>query len=291
MGRRIAAAAVILAAAVGTAAMAQLPAPGARSLQVSGRFVDTTVGFWEMHDQPAFASKPTLAGLARADQRAAASDFGLSFNCAVKRSGSLADCRPIYVSPDSADKAMLVRTLAPLVRLSRASAALAREKAYRLTIDVALDTADRYGMPRECRPPFCMVEGATPPPPPPPVQDPVIAAALVRARSCFDAAWQRSTTLRFAAEKALRDRGAQPSTDGDRRLVLDYVNSRHAIAACMADLKATSRVLPLGTGDAKTVETTINGMKMSYDGQARYELAILIGLLDPAAAGVEASIP
>lgn len=282
---------VALIFAIGTAGVAQVPSSDSRSLQASGRFVDTTVGFWEMQDQPEFAKKPTLADLTRVDSGEASADFGLSFNCAVKSSGTLSDCRPIYASPDSANKAALVRVLAPLIRLSRASAVLARDKAYRLTIDVALDTIGSYGMPKECRPPFCMLEGATPPPPPPPIQDPVLAAALGRTRACFDAAWQRSAILRFAAEKALRDRTGQYATEENRELALDYVHSRHAIAACIADLRTTARVLPLNAADAKSVKNTIDGMKMNYEGQTRYELAILIGLLDPAAAKVEAAIP
>lgn len=276
---------------IATAAMAQAPAPGSRSLQASGRFIDTTIGFWEMHDQPEFTKEPTLADLIRVDPGAAAEDFGLSFNCAVKGNGSLSDCRLIYASPDSVKKAALVQTLAPLIRLSRASAALAHDKAYRLTIDVALDTIGGYGMPKQCRPPFCMIEGATPPPPPPPIQDPVLAADLGRTRTCFDAAWQRSTTLRFSAEKALRDRTGDSTSDEDRKLALDYVHSRHAIAACIADLRKTARILPLNAVDAKAVKSTIDGMKLSYEGQTRYELTILIGLLDPEAAKVEASIP
>lgn len=282
---------VALTFAIATAALAQTPAPGSRSLQASGRFVDTTVGFWEMHDQPEFAKKPTLADLTRVNPRGATADFGLSFNCVVNSSGTLSDCRPIYASPESANKPGLVRALAPLIRLSRVSAALAHDKAYRLTIDVALDTIGSYGMPKECRPPFCMIEGAMPPPPPPPINDPVLAAALNRTRACFEAAWERSTTLRFSAEKALRDRTGQSATDEDRKLALDYVHSRHALAACSADLSATARVLPLNPTDAHSVKSTVDGMKMSYEGQTRYELAILIGLLDPAAAKVEVSIP
>lgn len=282
---------LVLALTIGTAGMAQTPASGSRSLQASGRFVDTTVGYWDMNYEPTFSKKPTLIDLTRTDPRQAAADFGLSFNCAVKSSGTLFDCRPIYASPDSADKAALVRALAPLIRLSRPSAALAHDKAYRLTIDVALDTVGSYGMPKECRPPFCMIEGATPPPPPPPIQDPVLNAALDRTQACFDTAWQRSTPLRFSAEKALRNRTVQSATDEDRKLALDYVRSRHAIAACIADLRETARVLPLSESDERSVKGAIDGMKMNYDGQTRYELAILVGLLDPAAATVEASIP
>lgn len=276
--------------ATATAAIAQPPAPDSRLLRASGRFVDTTVGFWEMHSQPEFAKEPTLAELTRAAPREAAVDFSLSFNCAVRTNGSLSDCRPIYLSPESIDKAALVRALTPLYRLSRASAALAHDQAYRLTIDVALDAVDSYGMPKECHPPFCMIEGAKPPPPPPPIHDPVLAAALARTRACFDPAWERSGTLRFAAEKALRDRSGRPATDEDRRLALDYVHSRHAIVACIADLRATARLLPLNATDSKSVQGAIDGMTSSYEGQTRYELAILIGLLDPAAAKVEASI-
>lgn len=276
--------------AIATAASAQTPAPGSRLLRAASHFIDTTVGVWEMHGQPEFAKEPTLAELTRVAPREAAVDFSLSFNCAVRTNGALSDCRPIYLSPDSADKAALVRALAPLFRLSRANAALAHDKAYRLTIDVALDTVDSYGIPKECHPPFCMIEGATPPPPPPPIHDPVLAAALARTRACFDTAWERSGTLRFAAEKALRDRSGRPATDEDRRLALDYVHSRHAIVACIADLRETARILPLDATDRKSVKGAIGGMTMSYEGQTRYELAILIGLLDPAAAEVEASI-
>lgn len=282
--------------AIATAATAQplapkTPEPDRRLLRAAGHFVDTTVGFWEMHGQPEFAKEATLAALTRAAPREAAVDFSLSFNCAVKTNGALSDCRPIYLSPDSVDKTALVRALAPLIRLSRASAALARDKAYRLTIDIAIDTVDSYGMPKECHPPFCMIEGATPPPPPPPIHDPVLAAALTRTQACFDAAWQRSGTLRFAAEKALRDRAGPSATDEERKLALDYVHSRHAMVACIAELREAARVLPLDATDAKSVKGAIDGMTMSYEGQTRFELAILIGLLDPAAAKVEASIP
>lgn len=280
-----------LAFAIATAAIAQPPAPDRRLLRASGRFVDTTVGFWDMHDEPEFAKKPTLAELTRAAPREAAVDFSLSFNCAVRTNGTLSDCRPIYLFPDLDNKTTLVRALGPLFRLSRNSAALTHDKAYRLTINIALDTVDSYGMPKECHPPFCMIEGAKAPPPPPSIHDPVLAAALTRTRACFDAAWQRSGTLRSAAEEALRDRSGRPATDEDRKLVLDYVHSRHAIAACIANLRETSRILPLDATDAKAVESAIDGMTMSYAGQTRYELAILIGLLDPTAAKVELSIP
>lgn len=283
--------AIALGVSIGAAAMSRQSASGGRSLRTSSRFVDTTVGFWRMCEQPQLIREPTLADLARADPHGASADFGLSFNCAVKAGGGMTDCRPIYASPDSADKAALTRALAPHVRLSRASAGLAREKAYRLTIDVALDTTDRYGMIKECRPPFCMLEGAMPPPPPPSVRDPVMAAALDRARTCFDAAWRRSGELRFAAEKALRDRAGRPATDDDRKLVLDYVNSRHALAACAAKLRETARVLPLDAGDARAVAAAVDAMRMGYDGQTRYELAILIGYLDPAAGRAEESLP
>ena len=97
--------------------------------------------------------------------------------------------------------------------------------------------------------------------------------------------------MRFSAEKALRDRTGRSATDEYRKLALDYVHSRHAIAACIAYLRTAARFLPLDAADAKAVKSTIDGMKMSYEGQTGYELAILIGLLDAEAAKVEASIP
>ena len=289
---KIAFAMMMLVAAAGwSARSAQTPEQPRHVLQTAARFIDTTTGSWSVLETPELTTKPVLADLSKKHPGYAAEDFGLSFNCAIRSNGSLADCRTLYLTTEKIDKTDLVNALWPAIRLSRSSAALSRQKAYRVTIDVAATTYDNGFLPRKCTPPFCMIEGATPPPPPPTATDPVVAGAVVKARACFEANWDPSVKLRFAAEKALRDRAGQPIGAADRKLALDYVKSRHAIAACAMVLQDTSRKLPLSPSDQKVVDNEINDIRSNYSGQTRYALAILIDLLDPDEARFEESIP
>jgi len=283
---------VIVIASTGlSVGKAQTTQPPRHDMQTAARFIDTTTGSWSMLETPQLTHRPDVASLAKQRPAYSTNDFGLSFNCAIRRNGSLNDCRTLYLTTDSLDKADLVAALAPSVHLSPASVALARQKAYRVTIDVAATTYDHGFLPRTCTPPFCTIEGATPPPPPPAATDPVVAGAVAKARTCFEATWDPAVKLRFAAEKALRDTAGGPIDAADRKLALDYVKARHAIAACAMDLQDTSRKLPLTPSDRKVVDDEINDIRSNYSGQTRYALAILIRLLDPDEARFEESIP
>jgi hypothetical protein len=259
-------------------------------LQTAAHFNETTTGLWSVLKSPEITREPVLDDLVRWDPTYSKEDFGLSFNCAVRRNGSLGDCRPLYSTPETLDKTGLVAVLARAVRLSVASAALARQNAYRVTIDVGAMTYDNGFGPRTCTAPFCMVEGMVPPPPPV-ASDPVVAAAVAKAKTCFESTWDPSTKLRFAAEKALQDKAGGQIDAADRQLALDYVKSRHAIAACAMELEDTSRKLPLTPADRKAVDFEVNAIRGNYVGQTRFALAILIGLLDRHEADFERSIP
>lgn len=256
-----------------------------RTFQASSHFVDGTTGSWTQKEEPILTQAPSEADLIQASPAIASADFGVSFNCAVRRSGAVDDCRPIYGTPDTL-KASLTHALARHVRLSRASAALARRSAYRVTIDVAATTYDQPFVPRQCVPPFCIVEGAVAPPPPPQATDPVVAGAIERARRCFDAAWEPSVEARFKAEKMLRegpDAGASPAY---RKLAHDYVDSRHVLASCIMALQEARRSLPL-SDDNKALVAQLEGMRANYAGQTKYELSVLMGLLDRATVAKE----
>jgi hypothetical protein len=267
------------------------PTEGKVQLMSSARFVDTTIGQWTTTPTPELTQKADLPDLAKAHPKSGDSDFGLSFNCAVEASGKLSDCRSVYAAPDGADGPVLTRALSPFFRLSRQSAATAREKAYRVTIDIARSTINQWGTPRLCTPPFCIIEGATPPPPPPTAEDPVVRAAMDRAGACFETAWNVSTEKRFAAEKALRDAAAEPGMAAARAVALDYIRSRQALMACIAGLEDATRKLPLSAHDRDAVAQRVQSMRFNYSGQIRYELAILIGVLDKKAGEMELSYP
>ena len=154
------------ALATSTGAVAQGPNAAGPQLQVSATFNDITTAQSSIAEKPVLIRKPELAELDRTDP-ARPEEFGLSFNCAVSAAGSLSDCRLLYKAPDKAGADDLIKALAPLIRLSPASAASARSNDYRVTISAAREVMVSYGTPRTCLPPFCMVEGAVPPPPPP----------------------------------------------------------------------------------------------------------------------------
>lgn len=262
----------------------------ARRLDVSARFIDTTIAM-SATERPEVITKPTAADLKKAAPSIASQDFSLSFNCAVRPDGRTDDCRGLFGFPDGADKMAIARALGPYFRLSRASAALARDKAYRVTFDVALNTLGPSGFPKKCLPPMCVIEFASPPRPPAPIQNPVMAAALQRANDCFDAALARSTALDRLAYRALRLRTGAELPAADRQHLLDFVASRRTLKQCVATLEATAEKLPLDGPDFKTVRSAVAGMKRTIDGQARAERILLIGAIDPATALAEERFP
>ncbi|HEX4739190.1 MAG TPA: hypothetical protein VH331_16690 [Allosphingosinicella sp.] len=284
---RAAAAAFVLACS--SVALAQPPAAGQQQLMSGARFVDTTVGQWRMTPKPELVRKPDLHDLETSRAGRGGGDFGLSFNCSVEASGKLTDCRPIYAIPAGTDGPALTRALSPFYRLSKESAATAREKAYRVTIDAARTTFGTSGMPRQCLPPFCIIEGALPPPPPPVPEDPTVRAALDQANKCFETAWEESRVKRFAAEKAVRDATDEPGRVAAQAAALDYVHSRQKVMACITDLEKAGATLPLSAHDRDAVGDRLKFMRFNYSGQTRYEISILVGLLDKNAGAAELS--
>ena len=253
--------------------------PGHRDLAIGGGYLDTIGGSW-IGIQPNFARKPTADELKAAVGGRLPDDFGLAFSCWVQPSGTLRDCHRTMTVPDSVDGERLTRALAPLVRLTRADAQMAAKKEYRLSVHVALTTVAPTGFNAHCYPPFCVANDPPPPPPPAPkATDPLVAAAIKHADDCFSSKWSRSTDLRFAADKAVRENQVEPPPAEVRTAVLDYVNSRTDLKRCMAELEKAEQG-PLSDNDKKAVDSALEFMRFNYEGQTRYELAVLISVLD-----------
>lgn len=262
-------------------------APGHRDLIVGGSYLDTIGGSWigvETH----FARKPTADDLRASLGGKLPEDFGLAFSCWVQASGMLTDCHPAMTVPDGIDGHRLTRAIAPLMRLAKEDAQMAVAKEYRLSVHVALNTIAPSGLNAHCYPPYCVANDPPPPPPPAPkAKDPLVAAAIEHAESCFSSNWDRSTELRFAADKAVRDNDVEPPPADVRAAVLGYVNSRTELKKCMADLEKAEQGVPLSDNDKKGLDSALEFMRLNYDGQTRYELAILISLLDKGAGETE----
>jgi len=284
--------AALLMAVAATPAEAQaqttaMPRPGERTLQVSGGYLDTVDGNW-LGFEPHFARKPAISELEAALGGHLPDDFGIAFSCWVQPGGKLRDCRKMFVVPDTVDYAALIKALAPLVKLSDSDARMAISKEYRLNVHAALSTIGPQGFPAHCYPPYCIANDPPPPPPPPPTaKDPIVAAAIKQASDCFYSKWDRSGDLRFAAEKALRENNIQPPPESVRGAVLAYVNSRAELKECMADLQKAEQGPQLSDNDKKAVDSALESMRFNYQGQNRFELAMLIGLLDKRAGEAE----
>ncbi|MET3667038.1 hypothetical protein [Caulobacter sp. 1776] len=127
-----------------------------------------------------------------------------------------------------------------------------------------------------------------PPPPPPPVaDDPVLRAAVDKAKACFDQTWEASRTLRFSAEArvdALGASGDQAAWRSARETVEAYVESRKAIEACIARFQASTRDLPRSANDLGAIHATVSFMRFNYDNQTAYENLILRKLVKAAPA-------
>lgn len=281
---------VSLAAILSTlapAVQAQDPAPNAtgalkRDFAASGIFLDTIQGTF-LPDRPKWVRQPTLSQFVNFAGGRMPKDFGLSFNCAVERNGSLRDCHTIFAGPDGIDGPALTRAIAPLLRLDKEDAQRAVEKEYPLTVDAGLQTLNSEGMPVTCMRPLCVAsdqDPLPPPAPPPKPEDPLVRERVKAANDCFSAAWDESTDRRFAADKAVRENEQQPPPEPVRRAVLDYVNSRMELKKCMAILQATAHLPTITPDDRKAVDSVLQWMDMNYSGQTRFEVAILIGLID-----------
>ena len=257
-----------------------------RDIEVAARFIDVTAGRATMDDTPELARRPTLAEVAAHAPAIARHDFGASFNCAIEQDGALGDCRPLYAIPDEVNAAKVAQVVSPLIRVTPGTAKLAHDNAYRVTIDLAVQTRDSAGRPQVCRPPFCFAEGATPPLPPPVPHDPVVRVALSRAEQCFSSRWADTTPMRFAAERAVRADAGKPSP-ATRAAVLAYVRGRQRLMGCITGLERDTRTLPLDAKDRGLVKSQVDAMRSSYFCQTKYEMAILIGLLDGSAADAE----
>jgi hypothetical protein len=266
------------------------PAEPERDFGASGIFLDTIGGAF-VAERPKWVHQPMLGQFIAALGRKP-DDFGLTFNCAIQRSGRLRDCHTTFAAPDGVDGQALTRAFAPLLRLNPKDARLAIQKEYRITVDAALQTLDSHGSPVHCLPPQCIADDPPPAPPAPPQpQDPVIRERVKLAKECFSTEWDKSGDLRFAAEKALRENGQQPPPEAVRRAALDYVNSRTELKKCMAMLETTEHLPTITPGDKKAVDEVLGWMELNYSGQTKFEIAILAGVLDKKTGEAELSFP
>jgi hypothetical protein len=284
----------LVCAFLAVSAQSQAPAsdgPKAkRNLGTSGIFLDTISGTFLL-ERPKWARQPALPEFVQALGGRTPKDFGLSFNCAVERSGSLRDCHTTFADPEGSDGPALTRALAPLLRLNQADTKVAVSKEYRVTVDVALQTINSDGTPIGCRRPFCIAEDLRAPPPPPQAQDPLVRERVKAANDCFSANWDKSANLRFAADKAVRENQQQPVPASVRQAVLDYVNSRTELKKCMAMLQQTAHLATITPADRKAVDAVLEWMDLNYSGQTRFEVAILIGVLDKQTGDAQLSFP
>jgi hypothetical protein len=270
---------IIAALATTAPATAQAPDTSGPRLQVAAWFNDVTLRTSTVPERPVLVHTPSLAELDRTYPDRP-EEFGLAFNCAVSRSGTLSDCHHLYKAPDKNGADALTKALAPLIRLSPASAASALHNDYRVTINAAREIIIADGMPRTCGPPFCMVEGLRPPPPPPEPRDPALHDAMARARQCQDGAWEKARLLWIAAETSLRTQPTSPPTEQTRSDVLAFVRARQAVMACATDLESATSRLQLDAQDRAMAAELLSGMKNSYFGQTQNEMVVLLGLLD-----------
>jgi hypothetical protein len=260
-----------------------------RDLQVEGVYLDTVTGDWT-NEQPDYAAKPTLAELA-AGLGHVPEDFGLAFSCWVQPSGALRDCRTTMVAPNDRDGTALMRAIAPHLRLTKEDAQRAIAKEYRLSVHAGLESRNESGMPLSCLPPYCVAENQPPPPPPAQAKDPLIRERVKLANECFSAAWDKSDDLRFAADKAVRENEQQPPPQSVRTAVLNYVNARTELKKCMAMVQDTAHLPSISPEDRKAVDGVLNWMNANYSGQTRFEVAILIGLIDKRTGEEQLSFP
>lgn len=258
---------------------ASAPAPTGAGVQIRATFVDTTTGRWTFHQPPVLARQPTVVDLRRRGRAPLPDEFGLSFNCQVGGGGQLQDCRSIYATAKDDDPTEIIRSLARSIQVSRESAAIARAKAYRVTIDAAIYSLDPPDGPRSCRPPFC---SPTPPPPPPAAEatNPVLRLAMAHAGTCFSSRWEVARVQRFAAEKAVREITPETGSDAARIAALAYVRGRQALMECISDLESTGSSVPLDVGDTAMLRERLKRMKASHLSQVKYQTAILAGVLD-----------
>jgi hypothetical protein len=112
-----------------------------------------------------------------------------------------------------------------------------------------------------------------------------------QANDCFWSEFEKSRDLRFAAEKAVRENVQQPPPEAVKAAVLDYVNSRTELKKCMAKLQAAPLLAAASEEDRKAIEAQLELMRMNYLPQARFELAVLIGLIDKQAGAEELAHP
>ena len=124
---------------------------------------------------------------------------------------------------------------------------------------------------------------ATPaaPPPPPVATTPSVRAAMDEARSCFEQHWEVARERRFAAERLVGPLTAPVGSAewlSARTSVLALVAARRDLRECatkMAHFASTETEADRAARDHWT-----RFMVMNIDGQAPYETALLVGLVD-----------
>lgn len=124
--------------------------------------------------------------------------------------------------------------------------------------------------------------GSVPAPPPPPVANtPSVRAAIDAARTCFDRQWEVARERRFAAEQLVRPLTAPVGSAewlSARASVLALVAARRDLAKCAEQVERTGSGETLADRAARDYWARF--MVFNIDGQAAYETALLVGLVD-----------
>ncbi len=126
------------------------------------------------------------------------------------------------------------------------------------------------------------VPGVPPAPPPPPVATtPNVRAAVDTARTCFEQRWEVARERRFAAERLVRPLTAplgSPEWLSARTSVLALVAARRDLNECATQMART--ISSATDADRAAQDYWTRFMVMNINGQAAYETALLVGLVD-----------
>jgi hypothetical protein len=119
------------------------------------------------------------------------------------------------------------------------------------------------------------------PPPPPTATTPRVLASIDAARTCFEQRWEVARERRFAAERLVKPLTAPVGSSewiAARTSVLALVAARRELRDCADQVVRT-------TGSETDADRAPRGywaghMFFNIDGQASYEQALLVGLID-----------
>ncbi|RYF13650.1 MAG: hypothetical protein EOO77_15210 [Oxalobacteraceae bacterium] len=133
-----------------------------REFWVEAIFSDATTKEILSSARPQLEKTQKLVRSRRNTEMGSANDFRLSFNCRVTKRNDLDDCRLIRDRDKNEGGKRLMGIISPLLMLSSVSAKQARDEAYRVQIDAALNSFIG-GVLKRCAPPFCLADELTPP--------------------------------------------------------------------------------------------------------------------------------